>query len=271
MKFTQIVTALKLSFTSGIHTLPLFVGYLFLIAGISLIISEWTTDRMLHQQELFFDDLIKSQQIVPNLDQITSYYLSLADRTSIFNTIGILSAIIGIVFFGIGIAIMLLTKNKIEEYYRFVGSLTFNISDNSLIVIFSTLFAISLLFVSIAEQLSTDTKRIFFQTIITSIQENKNMTTINPLLEKFLFQNSFEYALNAFHSAFFSLLSLTFVIVFLLRRTRRMIPVMLNDGMIFCCIFTFAIWAISYMVSIGITSPPQIPNLNIETPLSTKS
>lgn len=271
MKFIRFIAAIKLVAVSSAHVLPLMVGYLFLIFATSLIISEWTTDRMLHQQLAFFDNLIKSQQIIPNLDQITSYYGSLADTTSVFNAIGVLVAIIGVIFFGAGLIIMRLSMNSIEKYYGFVGSLTFNIHDNSLIVIFSTLFAISLLFVSVSEQSAVDTRQMFFQIIIASIQENKNTDTINPLLEKFLSQNSFEYALNIFHSAFFSLLSLTFLFVFLLRRTQRAIPVVLSDSLVFCSILTFVCWIIFYILTIGISGSPQIPNVNIEIPISNKS
>lgn len=271
MKKSRVIAAIKLALGQAAHFILLIPGYFLLIFGVSLVMSEWVTDRMLHQHQTFFSDLIKSQQVVPNLEQIISDYSSLADSSSVFNTIGLLSVIFGGIIVVIALIIMLATRKNIKKYYNFVGSLTFSISNNSLVVIFSTLFAISLLFISVAEQSSENTRQVFFQTIITSIQENKNISTINPLLEQFLSKNSFEYALNAFHSVFFSLVSLTFLIVFLLRHTRRLLPLLLSDSIIYCGISILVIWSVSYVAIIGITGPPQIPNISIESPLSNKS
>lgn len=271
MRFTRFIDAIIVTIKSVTHIGPLTVGYLFLIFAASLIISEWTTDRMLHQQMIFFDDIIKSQQIVPNLDKFTSYYEALSDRTSPFNAVGLLVALVGIILFGIGIAIMKFNMKNIERYYARAGSLTFNIHDNSIIVIFSTLFAISLLFVSTSEQLSTDMQQIFFQIIIETIRNHENIESINPLLDKFLFQNSFEYAVDIFNSAYFSLLSLTFLSVFLLRRTHKAITAILSDDLILCSIMAFVCWIAIFILLIGITGPPEIPNTNIGVPLSNKS
>lgn len=259
----KIVRILILTLKASIHISPLSLGYLSMIFGLSIIISEWATDRMLHLQHLFFDDLIKSKKTIESLTQIVSQYQILADQSSAFHVIGILMTISGLILCIVGILFLIFNMKNVEKYYRAIGSLVIDISDNSLFIIFSAFFAISLIFVSVASQIAMDNRQMFFQIIVDVIQENRTVDNIKPLLDKLLSQNSFEFALNIFHSGFFAMLSLTFLIILLLRRTRKDILIILSDDLVFYGLISFVLWFFLYIAIVGITNPPQIPNVEL--------
>lgn len=256
------ISRISVPLITAIPFIPIFLGYSALLFGGSIIISEWSTDRMLFQQKQFFENLIESQENFENLKVILNELSVLAEKSSVFNILGTMLLLGGGSAIILGIILLQFNENLQEKFYK-NNTVMPKLSDNSLFIMFSTFFAVSLIFISVTIEIIAENEQTLFTVIIQLIQDVKTIDKMVPLFNSFLHHTSFQFALNTFNSGYFAILGLTFLIIYILKKARNIIAIAIIDYLIYTTIASLILWVIIFIAVVGITSPPQIPNVEL--------
>lgn len=240
--------------------LPLFItGYFSFLYGVSILASDWLTDIMLHNQFSYFNNF--SLSYAPELHQTITSIEKLADVTSVFSVLGIMITIPGIAAILIGLYSLKIEKPIINPNH--INWKKLPPSNNSLAIIGSTLFAVSLIFVTIADQARSNTEETIFTTML-MINENQTSTnTINVILSESISHDSFVYFSNLRQATFTAQLSLTFLIMSAIRYTKTPFAYDLNNYLLFACIIAFSVWVMMSVFDISFTDSLTPPDSNI--------
>ena len=257
MKFLRYLLANAIL---GIIFVVLMGSTIGVIIGSSLMISTWYSDRNIiddiatleYAQTNFFDSELFEQTIKNFKDSSNSF----SEVYSLGYTLFLISFIITI---GLGIFVI--------KYHRtfdqILGTaLRLKLSSTSLAIIFSIMFAISLIFISSVSFIVISKN----QTIIFMLSHLVNSTKIpqiEQILEQTLQTTHLDVFINIFNAAYSGLVGFTLLLAKIIQFMNNDRPHMLAESFIFAAFLSFLFWILIFLIFIGIDPSPSIPKPDI--------
>lgn len=185
----------------------------------------------------------------------------IANQIEIFHHLGIVLIIVSGALIGCSLILPIKERYEIVEYPIDWEQLL--PSNNSLMVIASTLFAVSLIFVAVGDQSRVQTEQMISSSILAIDENHDKIKITNEITKKTIVDNSYVYNQNMWQAAFTGQLALTFLLITAIRSTKTQSAAIMSRYLLVACIIAFALWVVSSIQSIGIsgsvTDPPTIP------------
>lgn len=249
--FIFVVTILFLLFGSFV------VGIMGTVIGLSFMISTWYLDRdiineikdlELSQETIFETDLFES--IINNLKQSS-------DSVSELYVIGYVTFIVSIIV--VSVPGIILFKFR-RDFEGLSGSyLRLKLSATQLTIIFSIMFAISLIFISSLSFMiisKNQTILLFISNLISIEDSTKSLL----LLEELLISSRFEILVNVFNASFFALLGISMLFAKIIQFLNNEKVTLVSEGYIFASFFLLLFWIPAFLGVIGIDPAPSLSN-----------
>jgi hypothetical protein len=239
----------------------LVIGSILLMTSFSIFVSEWATDRMLHKESDYFKKFTQfSESII--IKQSLSKFNLLADQSSVYQVIGMISVVLGVIC-------------TIFGYFAFVSDIKIIKNDklpvlkfetDTLILIVSSFFAISLIFASMSGQLLSDLEQTL-TIMMVQVAGNKELRDTTALTDEIIIKSTNEYAINLAYSTYFAQIAIIFLIAYILTRIHNTSAIILHNHLLVIGIFSFITWIGFYIFVTGITGNSLISEIRIPSPL----
>ena len=232
----------------------LIMSHFFFLSGLSLIIAQWQTDRMVHWE------MVRSQHLLSvlsntHLDGAISQLQILKDYGYAFQLFGLYALIIGIIGIICGCYTTKYDGRKLRNLsIKSVPAI--RLSGESLVIIFSSAFALALIFISINVQILSDLHQTF-NSILLQIEDNPKISDNALLLMNEILKNStFNFGFNTLNAVYFTGIGITYVIAYTLRNIQTNSRLIFHNHLIIMGLASFVVWVIFYVFYVGVTTPP---------------
>jgi len=207
------------------------------------------------QETIFETELFES--IIDNLEQNS-------DSTSSVYVIGYATFIISIIVAIILGSILFKFRRELEGSSG--NYLRLKLSATQLTIIFSIMFAISLIFISSLSFVITSKNQTVLL-IMSNLINMENSTQTLLLLEGTLSSSQSEVFLNVFNAAFFALLGISMLFAKIIQHINNDKAVLASESYIFASFFLLGIWIPVFLFLIGIDPTPSLSNPVVESNL----
>lgn len=244
----------------------LAMGHFLITFGLSILISQWQTDRMLYWEIVRFEHLIS---ILDNshLDGAVSQLKLLKQYGSGFQVIGLYFTIPGIFMSSVG---YYTTKYDIRKLNRLPKESlpAVRLSKDILILIFSSLFALALISMSVDLQIISNIDQTFNSLLLQTEEDSKISDKAVLLMNDILKQSTFQFGFNTLYAVYFSIIGLTYLITYIIREPKNNTRLVFHNHLIIIGLFSFLAWLIGFiLLVIGITPPPTVLDITIPSPI----
>lgn len=231
----------------------LIIGHFLFLSGLSMIIAQWHTDRMLHWE------IGRSQHLLSvlsntHLDGVISQLQILKDYGVGFQYIGLIPLIIGILCIITGCYTTKYDSRKLKNLSK-KSVPAIRISGESLIIIFSSAFALALIFISINVQIMSDLHQTFNSILLQSSDNPKISNNAELLINEILKSSTFNFGFHVLNTVYFSAIGMTYVIAYMLRDIQTNSRLIFHNHLIIMGLMSFIAWIFFYVIYVGISSP----------------
>lgn len=231
----------------------LIMSHLLFLSGLSMIIAQWQTDRMLYWE------IVRSQHLLSvlsntHLDGAISQLQILKDNGYGFQIIGLILLIFGIIGIIGGCYTTKYDGRKLRNLSK-KSVPAIRLSGESLVIIFSSAFALALIFISINVQIISDLHQTF-NSILLQIEDNPKISDNALLLMNEILKNStFNFGFNTLNAVYFTIIGITYVIAYTLRHIQTNSRLIFHNHLIIMGLVSFVAWVIFYVLYVGVTTP----------------
>lgn len=250
---------IRIGVAAGLSIGIIAIGILITIVGVSGILANWIMG------DIILSDIQKMKQIAgyKKMEKFSDVIINLEEQKAA--TSG-LTAIGQILFFvGLPIAVIMIAisrfERKIIEADKKPNLLVFDISSNLAMVIFTALFAISMIFISSSTFLISIKDQTITLISTTALSNETNGDVIVNLLNDFLTTNIYQFVTSIFHAVYFGLVGFLFLIARMIQHVRGR-KNMLATTLVMSGVFCLIIWTGVFVMLIGI-NPTPIPEINL--------
>lgn len=250
---TVVFTALILLILFG----SLFIGIMGTVTSLSFMISTWYLDQNVINEA---KELEKYQKLIFETKIFESIINDLkedSDSVSELYSVGFMAFIVSVTITFISTAVLTKYRRELEgstgNYLRLKLSLT------QLTILFSIMFAISLVFISSLSFLmilKNQTILLFVSNLATI--EDKTPTLL--LLKDFFISSRFDLFLNTLNASFFALIGFTLLISKTIQFMNNEKATLVSESCIFASFFLLLVWIVFFIFIIGIEPAPTLSN-----------